>query len=51
LVKLTKALTLCSGQNKKEYEKQLYRYILIVRKIMWLKNYHKEKQQIESLFI
>ena len=47
-MKLTKALTLCAGQDKKEFEKQLYRYILLVKKIIWLKNFSQEQKIAEE---
>jgi STIP1 family protein 1 len=50
LNRMTKALTLCSGQGKREFEKDVYRNMLKVRKLMWYKKYEESKAvKIEML--
>lgn len=39
--KMTKALTLCAGQQKKYYEKNLYLHIYKAKKLQW---YMREKE-------
>ena len=36
--KISKALRLCAGQNKIEFEKHLQIYILRAKKLLWHKN-------------
>jgi len=37
LTRMTKALTLCAGQEKQDFEKDVYRNMLKTRKLMWYK--------------
>ena len=49
--KMTKALTLCAGQQKKHYEKNLYIYINRAKKLRWFmqeKEDNSKKQEIMS---
>ena len=36
--KICKALRLCAGQSKNDFEKQLVIYLLRAKKLMWYKN-------------
>jgi len=47
LNRMTKALTLCAGQGKQDFEKDLYRNMLRVRKLMWYKK--NEEVRIHKL--
>jgi STIP1 family protein 1 len=44
LNRMTKALTLCAGQNKLDFENDLNRNILRVKKLKWYKHQQTEKQ-------
>jgi len=50
LSRMTKALTLCAGQGKQEFEKDVEKNISRVKKVIWLKNEDLKKQKkIEAL--
>lgn len=50
LSRMTKALTLCAGQGKQEFEKDVGKNISRVKKVIWLKNEDLKKQKkIEAL--
>ena len=52
LVRMTKALTLCAGQQKQDFEKDIYINMLRVRKLMWYKKQeHSKAQKVEILQI
>ena len=52
LVRMTKALTLCAGQQKQDFEKDIYVNMLRVRKLMWYKKQeHSNEQKFEILHI
>jgi len=45
LTRMTKALTLCAGQEKQDFEKDVYRNMLKTRKLMW----YKKRESIIAL--
>lgn len=42
---MTKALTLCSGQNKREFEKDLQKNILKAKKLRWYKEQQFKREE------
>ncbi|KAL4427065.1 hypothetical protein ABPG74_021172 [Tetrahymena malaccensis] len=45
---MTKALTLCAGQNKQVFEKDLNKYILRAKKLLYFKNIEIEQENINK---
>ncbi|KAL4466672.1 hypothetical protein ABPG72_016789 [Tetrahymena utriculariae] len=45
---MTKALTLCAGQNKQVFEKDLSKYILRAKKLLYFKNIEIEQEKIKK---
>ncbi|EAR83214.3 U-box protein (macronuclear) [Tetrahymena thermophila SB210] len=45
---MTKALTLCAGQNKQVFEKDLNKYILRAKKLLYFKNIEIEQENIKK---